>query len=239
MSKLSLAAILERITQEFLNQVTNTPNCLVVYGSAATGEYDPRRSDINLAAVVDEIDLGLLERVRKFTRRVAKLRVVPPLMMTPRHLATSADVFPIEFLEIKEKHQLLAGRDLFEKLTIDMKNLRHECEHELKGRILRLRQSYLEQGDHPGKLSVLITTAHQANFPAFRTALRLKGLQPSIRRQLVAEELCAAFGLSSEVFGTLNRIILRQVVMTPSGATALLEQYLQTLEKLADAIDQI
>ena len=47
-----------------------------------------------------------------------------------------------DFILIMEK----LGRDILKDLKIDLKNLRFQCEQELKGKLLNLRQAYLEAG---------------------------------------------------------------------------------------------
>lgn len=232
---------LDKILAKCRNELVKTfgPNMvsLTVFGSAAADDYQPGKSDINLLVVLTTVDVTALEKLRKFSASFKKYRVAAPLVLTRQHIERSNDVFPIEFLEIQEKNSVLAGEDLFTNMTIETKNLRHECEHELKGRLIRLRQSFMESGHKAKELKDLLLAAHNANFPAFRTALRLKSIQPPTKKENVTAALAEQFELNKELF--LKMKLLREDQLTANLSTMqeLLQQYLTEVEKLAQLVD--
>jgi len=236
---MDLEKILGQAQTELKQCLGEKMTSLFVYGSAAIGDYLPESSDINLLVVVDEVDLSVLDTMRQFMKKMGKFRLRPPLLMTPEHIKTSADVFPIEFLEIKEKHRMLWGEDYFADLEINTKNLRHECEHELKGRLLRIRQSFLEISDTVRELKELLLSAHNANFPAFRTALRLKQVIPPLKREEVTAALAEHFSLDAELFETVKKLRCNEVKLDGPALRALLEKYLTEVEKLASFVDRL
>src|SRR5437667_194921 len=73
-----------------------------------------------------------------------KHRISTPLFMTKEYVLHSTDVFPIEFTEIKERHRIIFGEDIFKDLDIPFKDMRLLCEQQIKGKLLHLRQAYLE-----------------------------------------------------------------------------------------------
>lgn len=212
---------------------------VAVYGSAATGEYVSGVSDVNLVLVLKQVALADLERMREFLRRRHGLRLPVPLLLTPDHIRTSADVFPIEFLEIKEKHRLLWGEDPFARLEISLSNLRHECEHELKGRVLRLRQSYLEAGRGAKPLRQLLLAAHNANYPAFRAALRLKQVAPPVKKEEINAALAGHFQVEAGVLRTLGDLRLARIKLNRAELEALCQQYLDEVSRIADQVDRL
>lgn len=212
---------------------------VAVYGSVATGEYLPGVSDVNLVLVLRQVALADLERMREFRRRQSGLRLPVPLMLTPEHIRTSADVFPIEFLEIKEKHRLLWGQDPFVKLRVSLANLRHECEHELKGRVLRLRQSYLEAGTGAGPLRQLLLAAHNANYPAFRAALRLKHVPPPVKKEEINSALSKHFRFEAGVLQRLRDLRENRIRLNRRELEALCQQYLYEVSRVASKIDRL
>src|SRR5262249_33717493 len=66
-----------------------------------------------------------------------------PLFFTRSQLEKSIDVFPIEWLDIQERHLRIEGEDLFQTLEVPRTYLRLQCEHELRGKHIQLRQAYL------------------------------------------------------------------------------------------------
>ncbi len=212
---------------------------LVLIGSAAAGDFVPDASDVNLLAVVKRTGLETLDVVRRAHRRLTRFRVSVPVLMTPEDLDRSRDVFPIEFLEMKEKRRVLAGPDVLARLKIGVHNLRHECEHELKGRLIRLRESYLELGDPPARLRSLLVAAHAANLPAFRTALRLKRVKPPTAKDEVLERLAAVYRLDRTPFDRLQALRRGQLRLNRAGLRDLFAAYLLELGKLIRVLDRM
>ncbi|MEW6517741.1 MAG: hypothetical protein AB1439_12660 [candidate division FCPU426 bacterium] len=212
---------------------------LAVYGSAATADYLPGVSDINLVLILKAVELADLERLRSFVQKHRKVKLSTPLMLTSEHIRTSADVFPIEYLEIKEKHRLLWGQDPFTKLRIDLKNLRHECEHELKGRLLRLRQSYLEIGKDAAPLRQLLLAAHNANYPAFRAALRLKRVAPPVKKEEIDAALAKHYRVDGPVLQHLRDLKAGQAKRNRGELETLCQQYLHEVTRIAAQVDRL
>ncbi len=210
---------------------------LAVYGSAATEDFMPATSDINIVMVLADASVAQLEQVRTWRTRLRKLRLATPLVLTEEFIKTSADVFPIEFFEIKEKHKLLTGKDCFSKLKIAVTNLRHECEHELKGRVLRLRESYLEVGSDVKALTALLTAAHTANYPAFRTALRLKKVKPPLEQVAILNEVAKRFGVDASVLLRIRQLRRGELKLSSGELVLLMSAYLGEVEKIACTVD--
>ena len=55
-------------------------------------------------------------------------------------LQTSTDCFPIEFHDMQEQRRVLFGKDVIAGLAIDRSFYRAQVEHELRAKLLRLRQ---------------------------------------------------------------------------------------------------
>lgn len=236
---IALDAILTRVQHELSLALGDELLSLCLVGSAAVGDFVPEASDVNLLAVVKRVDLAVLDRTRRAHRRLVRYRVSAPLLLTPEDLSRSADVFPMEFHELQEKRRVLYGPDLLENIKFSAKNLRHECEHDLKGRLIRLRESYLELGDHPRRLRGLLLAAHAANFPVFRAALRLKQVQPPLAKDEVVERVAEHFGLEAAPFRQLQSLRRAAVRLDRGGLRRCFEAYLHEVEKLARVLDRL
>lgn len=210
-----------------------------VYGSAVTGDYSEKRSDINLILVCEDVDLSTLKKSLKLVAKGIRSRITAPLFFTRRYIETSADVFPIEFLEIKENHLVLYGEDIFAGITVDLKNLRHQCEEQIKGKLVRIRQAYLEVGLKKRGVEALLKRSLSSLMPVFRNVLRLKGEEPPRGKEEVLKGLTAAFGLDEGVFLTIWRDKQDDEKIGSESAEFYLEKYLNQLEVLAGAVDSI
>ena len=108
--------------------------------------------------VLDRLGLAELDAVAKPALRWAKAGNRPPLLFTPDQLAASANVFPIELLDMRQSHRVLFGEDPLADVTIEREHLRLQLERELKGHLLALRERYLLAGGNPQRVAELLTS---------------------------------------------------------------------------------
>jgi hypothetical protein len=85
----------------------------------------------------------------------------------------------------------------------------------------------------------VLVSAQQANLPAFRTALRLKGITPPLAKEAVLETLASTFGLNKEIFVKLKLLKQGELKVTFPMLRELLDIYLREVEKVARAIDRL
>ncbi|KCZ71670.1 hypothetical protein ANME2D_02406 [Candidatus Methanoperedens nitroreducens] len=93
----------------------------------------------NILAVCNSLDSDTL-------RRLKQLKEIP-LVLTKEELTGGVDVFPIEFLNIKQHHKILSGEDFLKDVVISKKHLRHQLEFEFRSKLIHLREEYLQFKD--------------------------------------------------------------------------------------------
>ena len=150
---------------------------IVLYGSAASGEYKKGVSDLNLVIVLKQIDFDIL---KLFAYRMTKLGlgsnlIRAPLILTEKELSDFSTNFPMEFLSIYNNHKCLYGRDVFEKLKINKEALKREMLAELKSKLIRFRQLYLDAKRAKRPKSFLISSV-SAFSQIIKALLYLKGV---------------------------------------------------------------
>jgi predicted nucleotidyltransferase len=215
---------------------------VVLYGSAASGEYVPGRSDINLALVLESITLEALARCRPHLAAWRKDAVALPLLLTPDDIRRSADIFPVEFLDICEHHVLLHGNDFFADLSIDPRYLRFQVEHELKAKLISLREAYLgglDRARPEGLIEDLFATSVPAVLALGRNLLRAAGHRPPARKADTPAALGRALGLSLPTLGDLVARRARGQSLTAGEAVPRFARYLSELDALARAVDRL
>ncbi|MCX5643428.1 MAG: hypothetical protein NTZ17_01900 [Phycisphaerae bacterium] len=142
-----------------------------VVGSSLTQEFRPKISDINTVVLLDAYNSPALSAVALLAPQMSRQRLSPPLLMTAFYIRRSCDVFGVEFLDFQLVHETILGADPFAALQFDKKNVRLQCERELKAMLVRLRQGYLASAGNKRMLrDILISTA--------------KGLAPLLRAML-------------------------------------------------------
>ena len=142
---------------------------------------------------------------------------------------------------MKEKHVSLYGTDPFIDLDIDLRNLRLQCEQQIKGKLIRLRQSYLELGLKHRQLAALLTASLTSLLPVLRNTIRL--IQPTQQPPRSNEEIilraCKDFQLDNEVFLDILKLKKGHTKPDMGMITSIFEGYLDNLTTLAKRIDQI
>jgi hypothetical protein len=160
---------------------------LIAYGSAVSEHFRENHSDVNLLLVLPTVDAAVLARGAETLHRHWKRHRILPLIISEAELRASTDVFAVELLDIKEHHVCLKGADPFDSLVIAGTWLRHQCEYELRGKLLRLRQGYLECRGRERDLQTLVTQALGGVLPMGRALLRMAGERaPRERAELIA-----------------------------------------------------
>src|SRR5215471_10268605 len=126
---------------------------IVLYGSAARGDFHERRSDLNLLCVLRSAkaaDLARLARVIHWWS--GDLKEPPPQFFTPDELRHSADVFSIELLDIAQNHKVLFGSDPIAGLEVPMNLHRIEIEHDLRALLQKLRIHFVHYCENEAQL---------------------------------------------------------------------------------------
>src|SRR5262249_47206688 len=132
----ALAQLVEKLRKAFANRLVS----VVLYGSAATGDPDPRFSDLNVLCVLSEVAPPEPDAAGPLFRWWRERGNPAPLLLAESEVAASTDCFAIEFHDIQRHHRLLDGCDVVSELALDDSFYRAQVEHDLRAKLLRLRQ---------------------------------------------------------------------------------------------------
>lgn len=181
---------------------------VILYGSGARGEYVAGKSDINFLVVLSGEVADDLEKVLPFIPKWKKRAVATPVIMTKALIASSVDVYPVEFLNMKRHYEVVHGEDPLGHLVFDRKTLRPQCERELKGKLLLLRTGFLETEGKAAELQRLMAASITAFLSVFNALLHMQRQEaPRGRREIVAA-MADAHGIDASPF--LRCIDLRE-----------------------------
>lgn len=178
-----------------------------------------------LLAVCNNIDFTTL-------RSLKPLKEVP-LVMTKEELTDGVDVFPIEFLNIKQNYEVLHGEDCLADITISKKHLRHQLEFEFRSKLIHLRGEYLQ---FKGKdLENLILSAVPTLMPILGALVHLKDLRNDWTD---AEELFKivsdGYGIDIQVLEDIYSIRHKKSKMNKNK-----EQYIENIIRILSDIGEI
>ncbi len=232
---------MEQILQQFVGDVQGLYGgdlvAIFLYGSAAAGEHVPGRSDINIVVVLRQLTPALLRNAASHLRRWHRQGFATPLFFDPESLHDSLDVFPIEFLDMQERHRTLLGPDLFAGLHIERRNLRLQCEQELRGKLMKLRQSYVESAYAPADLERVLMAAASSIVVLARTLLRLGGGDPGGGSDAILEKTQACFAVSTTALRQACQLKRGHIRLAGSGLEALYREVLEEVQGLVRVVD--
>jgi predicted nucleotidyltransferase len=183
----------QRMVDRFLARADEVfpGNCTVVlYGSAARGDWVSGRSDLNLMLIADAIRPQDLARFGPEVGHFEMERMAPPYFVSRPEWERAGDAFPIEITDMRLAYRVLRGPDPIAGAEVQPRDLRRALEAELRGKLLRLRADYALYSGRPDLLAAVVA----ASAGSFRVLLRV--LLVLARREPPADDpsLAAAIG---------------------------------------------
>ena len=226
--------------KEFLQELKNIYGeeliSAALYGSAASGEFIEKHSNLNMLIVLRNASL---ENLKKSSNAVNKYPMIRPLFLTEGYIAGSTDVFPIEFLDMRENYILLYGKDVLKDVAVDTRNLRFQCEQELKAKLINLKHLYLVNNKDNGALRNLLLKSFTSILHIMRNILRLKSKTPAYKKDTLLKELAADFNIDISCWQKILLAKNRQMKLKEKEIEQLFIGFINDLERVTEAVDKL
>lgn len=247
--------VTEKLLEEFVERMRSAAGtnllAVILYGSAVAGDYVDEHSDVNLLCVLRETSYAAIEVLAPAVEWWGKQKHHPPLLMSAEEMRRSADVFSIEFLDMRRNHRLLWGEDILKTLEIPMRLHRAQLEYELREKTILLRQRVLvTSGNAEAKWDLLLRS-----LPAFGTLFRhalialgepgpeagsSSGSRSELRsKREAAVALAARLGIDASVFGELLDIRERKKDRKSVRVDEVFTRYLKLVDEVTQAADKM
>jgi hypothetical protein len=214
-------------------------HAVVLYGSAAAGEHIPKRSDHNVLVIVDAITTETLAREAAVSHAWTESGSPPPLTLTLDEWRASADIFPMEYADILERHRVLHGALPLHDIRVEKGDLRLQAEHEAMGKLIQLRQGILQAGGQRKELIELLARSLSTFMVLFRAVVRLHDGVPERDYGALAAQVRSLSGVDTAPFVRVVRHVKGEEKLTQDSVNAVLAGYLAGAERLAAHIDQL
>ena len=212
---------------------------LYLFGEEAVEPVSAGDRPPKMLAIMMDTGAGQLKKYASVHAKWSGRGIAAPLMMTEGMLKSSTDVFPIEFLEMKESNALLHGDDVLARLVIGTENLRRQCEEQVKGKLIHLQQGYMEAGGDRKALTQLIASSIEPFTEVMRNVVRLLGKDVPVKKEIAVGAFCLETGLDCTPF--IEALKIRREGLKPSeGELELLfARYLDEVRRLAERVDKM
>jgi predicted nucleotidyltransferase len=211
---------------------------VILFGSAAEGEYIEDKSDINILIILQNVRVVDLIVVMETGKKFAKKGLAVPFIFEREHIETSLDTFPIEFSDMRKRHILLYGADPLIKAEIERTNLRYQCEREFKSILVNLRRGFIQTGGKKENLETLLSGSLSSVLAACRGLIWLKGQAPSNGVEALLKDIEEKYKADTASLGRVWHLKKGH-----SGATATLEalfdDYCREIAQLATIVDSM
>jgi hypothetical protein len=231
----------EKVIGEFIERlraaVAANLVSVILYGSAAEGEFHPEYSDVNLLCVLRDASFPALARMVDVVQWWRGKKHRPPLVLTPQELTASADVFSIEFVDMKQRYRVLFGEDVLRDLNVPMGMHRAQLEYELREKMFLLRQHILLAGNDEKQLWEVMLNSLSSFTTLFRHVLLEMGEQSRKHSREAVEELASRLNFDASPFVQLIDVRAKRVDRKQLRAADVAQRYLSSIEKVANAVD--
>jgi len=229
----------EQFTEKLKTVCSDNLQAVVLYGSAAAGDYAAKGSDYNLLVVLNDLSPAALRSLAKPVAAWGRAGNPRPLLFTSKRLTDAADVFPIELLDMRDSRKVLFGDDVIAGIHLDAANLRLQVEHELRSALIQLCRSYLSVSESPRRLAALLTGSLSGVLTLFRAALRLYENPVPAEKFQALEKLNGYVPLNLESFRQIQALKTGALKIKKVDAEQLFAEYLKSIEAVVDAVDRI
>lgn len=219
---------------------------VVLYGSAAAADARTAAGGASTAGggqdvlvLVDRIGMDELRRVAPTARAWQEAGHPPPLTLTVAEWHASADVFPMEYADLLDRHRVLHGALPVDGIVVDAADLRRQAESQTLGKLLQLRAGVLAAGNDARRQLALVEASRGTMFVLFRALARLHGERPAADPVALARWAGAVAGFDPAPFVRVAQHAAGTARLTPGDAAGILAGELAALERLVAHVDRL
>jgi len=230
---------LKIFTEKLLASLGDNLQSITVVGSSLTGDFKPGQSDINTVLVLGKQTLNSLNAIASLAKPMSRKKISAPLLMTPSYIERSRDVFAVEFLDFQLNHQTILGSDPFASLSFDKKDVRLQCERELKATLIRLRQGYIAAAANRKLVRDILISTAKGLVPLLRAMLWLKDIDRPVRAEPTFRKAASEFSLNMDSLVTAGKWRHEKVHLSETEMENAFESVYTTIDQLALTVDKL
>ncbi len=229
---------LEELVEQLQRAYGAELKAVVLYGSAVAGEHSTQRSNYNVLVIANSLPLSALRAASAIARAWHEAGNPAPLTFTLDEWMASADIFPMEYADILERHKVLFGDPPFDGMSVKPADLRLEVEQQTMGKLLHLRkESMAAGGDSKLQLSLLEASLSTV-MVLYRGVSRLWGETPSQDYQALTQSIAARAGFDPGPVVKVVQHVRGKEKIAKDQADAVLGGYIGSLERLVKYLNE-
>ena len=227
--------LVEKLERSFHDRLVS----VILYGSAAGEDHHTKYSDLNVLWVLKEITPRELSEAEPILRWWREHGHPVPTLMSEEEVHNSADCFPIEFRDMKDRRKMLYGPDVIADVKIDGTFYRAQIEHELRAKLFRLRQQGARVLSDPAALLKLCVDSVATFCVLGRHALVAAGVAAKTERRAVIRQLSDTLRMDVTPFEVLMDLREDKSGADPGDPGELFARYLTCVQQLVEFVDRL
>jgi len=212
---------------------------ITVVGSSLTEDFRAGQSDINTVLVLGEQTLASLNVVASLAKPMSRKKISPPLLMTQSYIEQSRDVFGVEFLDFQLVHETIMGDDPFTSLEFDKKDVRLQCERELKAMLIRLRQGYIAAAANKKLVRDILISTAKGMLPLLRAMLWLKDIDRNAQAELTFVKAAEEFSVDMNPLKSAIKWRHEKTRLSETEMENAFESVYSVVEHLSEIVDNL
>lgn len=228
----------ELVTRMRDNQGVNLIS-IIVYGSAVATPSNSNKTDYQVLIITNHLSANDLRQMRRVISWWTGEGYAMPVFFTAKELEDSLDVYPIEFRQMKRAYQVIYGEDLLAGKEISQANLRWQTEHELRGKLIRLRSLYLPASLSKEELAMLMTESVVSFVRFMRPLLEIAGEEAPVSRIETVNRVGELLKIDTSPVARVLQLRTEPNGMMDIEIQDLFASYLECLERLIDQVDSL
>lgn len=233
----------EKQITDFVNRLKQAAGanleCVTLFGSAASDEFHADYSDINMLCIMRELSSPILATLAPAIRAWTREKFPAPLIFSRTEFEGSVDVFPIEMLDLSQRHRVLYGEDIFAGMKVPMERHRIQLEHNLRIQLLTLRQSYIQAVGDDKRIRRLMLDSVSSFSTLFRHTLIAMGEQPAPHKAENIRKLAERIKFDPGVYLQLLQVRERKAKENQIDVATDFPKYLDGINAVIRAVDAL
>jgi len=226
---------LVQLVAKLKNALPDQLGAVILYGSAVDQDFAEGFSDVNVLVTLKSADASALKAAAPVIDWWVQQKHPVPVVMSGHELRQSADVFAIEFMDMKQRHRLLHGDDPLAAIDVPREMHRAQVERELRTAVVKLRQAYL-MAKTDEAVSRLMTSSVSSFATLFRHALIVFGQQVPVEKRAAVEAIGSA--VNTDVGAVLQVFDVREKRAPVKDCGAMFAAYLAAVTRVTDEVDR-
>jgi hypothetical protein len=217
----------------------NNLAAVIVHGSAITMPAHAEKADYQVLIVTHRLSTDDLNSMRPVIQEWTAAGYSMPTFFTVKELAESLDVYPVEFSHMKRAYQVRFGQDLLKDKEISKAHLRWQTEHELRGKLLRLRSLYLPASSSAGDLTRLMTDSVVTFVRFLRSIIEILGEIPPLDRMATVQRLGERLKIDTTALASVLELRETRKRLKDPEAQELFKRFHECLAQTVECVNNI